>query len=216
MRARILLHPTKSKLALYRHGAQVYQIFYRATGIDQNILKSSFDLVKSWTNHYSKFCAVILQLHQNQPSDNNQQLSTFLTKLTHALQKHYNTPNIGYFWVREHSGRDKQHYHLAVFISGHCCQHSGTIDTLANTLWKQQDERNFSYQVKNRIYKVNRYGFDKELPSLLTRLSYFAKNDTKSRNPSRNSYGRSQLLKTTTQAKTLKNAKVISSTDHFY
>ncbi|EPO5577660.1 YagK/YfjJ domain-containing protein [Vibrio cholerae] len=153
----------------------MYQIFHRATGVDQNILQSSFDLAKSWRNHYSKFCGVILQLHQNQPSDNNQQLSTFLIKLMQALQKHYNTPNIGYFWIREQSGRDKQHYHLAVFISGHCCQHSGTIDTLANTLWKQQDERNFSYQVKNRIYKVNRYGFDKEWPSLLTRLSYFAK-----------------------------------------
>lgn len=195
MTARIRLDQKKSKLAYYLHGDQFYRIFHRPTGVDQKILQSSFDLAKSWMEHYSKFCAVMLQLHQNKPSENNQQLSTFLAKLTQALEKHYNTPNVGYFWVREHSNRDKQHYHLVVFISGHCCQHSGTIDILANTLWKQQDEHNFSYQVRNRIYKVKRYGFDKEWPSLLTRLSYFAKNDTKSRHPSRNSYGRSQLLK---------------------
>ncbi|WP_243975257.1 YagK/YfjJ domain-containing protein [Vibrio natriegens] len=195
MRDRIRLHPKKSKLAIYRHSEQDYYIFHRPTGVNQNILQSSFDLAKNWMGHYSKFCAVMLQLHQHKPSEKNQQLSIFLAKLTQALKKHYNTPNVGYFWVREHSNRDKQHYHLAVFISGHCCQHSGTIDRLANTLWKQQDECNFSYQVKNRIYKVKRYGFDKEWLSLLTRLSYFAKNDTKSRHPSRNSYGRSQLLK---------------------
>ncbi|MGR2951832.1 hypothetical protein ABMY23_18985, partial [Vibrio vulnificus] len=148
MRARILLHPTKSKLALYRHGDQVYQIFHRATGVDQNILQSSFDLARSWITHYSKFCAVILQLHQNQPSDNNQQLSTFLTKLTHALQKHYNTPNIGYFWVREHSGRDKQHYHLNatrlrtsgmfIRISSRLFQYRSGIGFSVSFFWKNK------------------------------------------------------------------------------
>lgn len=194
MSARIVMNPKKSKLAFYRHNNEIYKIFYRPTGVNKKILQSSFDLVSNWINHYSKYCVVVLQLHQNQPSENNQQLSAFLAQLSKALTKHYNTPNIGYFWVREQSNRDKQHYHLAVFISGHCCKNSKIIDELANQLWFQQDEGNFSYQVKNRIYRVKRYSSDRERRALLTRLSYFAKNDTKSSHPSRNSYGRSHLL----------------------
>ncbi|HDM8230066.1 TPA: inovirus-type Gp2 protein [Vibrio campbellii] len=197
MSSQVLLHPTKSKLAVYRYHELAYRIFYRPSGIDKKILQSSFDLAHNWMNYYSKFCAVILQLHQYEPSKNNHQLRLFLSKLTKALAKHYNTPNIGYFWVREHSNRDKQHYHLAVLVSGHCCQHSRIIDEFANSLWKQQDTKNFSYKVKNRIYNVKRHGDNKEWLALLTRLSYFAKRDSKGKHPTRHNFGRSQLLATT-------------------
>lgn len=191
----IILDKKKSKLAIYAYHGEYYRIFYRPTGVNIRILKSSWDLVANWTGYYSKFSAIFLQLHQREASEDNKQLKTFLRNLTKQLSEHYNTPNIGYFWVRENSGRDKQHYHLMVLISGHCCQHSGVVDKLTRETWKEIDMNNSSYEVRRRVYNVNRMGHDKERRALLTRLSYFAKNDTKSRHPSRNSYGRSQLLK---------------------
>ncbi|ANQ25174.1 hypothetical protein BA894_01340 [Vibrio natriegens] len=195
MSENIILNNKKSKLAFYCHQDQYYPIFYRPTGVNIRILESSWDLVANWIGYYSKFCAVFLQLHQSQPSEDNKQLSKFLRILTKRLSKHYSTPNIGYFWVREHSGRDKQHYHLMVLISGHCCQHSGVVDKLTREVWKEIDKNNSNYEVKRRVYKVNRYGHDKERRALLTRLSYFAKNDSKTVHGSRHNFGRSQLLK---------------------
>ena len=191
----IILDRKKSKLAIYAYHSEYYRIFYRPTGVNILILKSSWDLVANWAGYYSKFSAIFLQLHQSEPSEDNEQLKTFLRKLTKQLSEYYHTPNIGYFWVREHSGRDKQHYHLMVLISGHCCQHSGVVDKLTREIWKEIDKNNSNYEVKRRVYKVNRYGHDKERRALLTRLSYFAKNDSKTVHGSRHNFGRSQFLK---------------------
>ncbi len=191
----IILDRKKPKSAIYAYQGEYYQILYRPTGVNMRILKSSWDLIANWVGYYSKFSAIYIQLHQSQPSEDNKQLKTFLRKLTKQLSEHYNTPNIGYFWVREQSGRDKQHYHAIVLISGHCCQHSGIVDKLTREIWKEVDKNNSNYTVKNRVYRVNRMGNDKERRSLLFRLSYFAKNDTKVAHSTRNIFGRSQKLK---------------------
>ena len=195
MSERIIRDEKKPKLAIYFNQGEYYRIFYRPTGVNTRILESSWNLVANWIGYYSKFCAVFLQLHQRQPCEDNKQLSKFLRNLTKRLSQYYNTPNIGYFWVREHSGRDKQHYHLMVLISGHCCQNSCVVDKLTREIWKEIDKNNSNYEVKRRVYKVNRYGHDKERRALLTRLSYFAKNDSKTVHGSRHNYGRSQFLK---------------------
>lgn len=189
----LLLHPSKKHLAYYQHLGTPQLIFLSKKGPVIEILKKSFQLIDMMLCQYSKTTAVLIQLHQAHATRDNRLVATMMSQLKAALGKHYKC-EVGYFWVREQEHADSQHYHAVVIVSGHKCQCSKLVDHLVQDIWQRTDPNNYSYQVRNRIYRVNRGGNTPELRALRMRLSYMAKKEGKQGFASRtHSYGCSRF-----------------------
>jgi hypothetical protein len=190
--SRLSLHPTKSKLAIYEHNQASQLVFMNPEGINLKILKAGFEQLDVMLGYYSKVTVVLLQLHQHTFTKGNQSISALFKKLITQLKKHYRC-RIGYIWVREQEQAVSQHYHAAIMLSGHVCQKSYEIDKLAKELWHQLDPANFSYKVKNRVYRIQTYLKNHELNAARLRLSYMAKNKGKSADKGVQNYSTSRL-----------------------
>ncbi|WP_299017145.1 inovirus-type Gp2 protein [uncultured Photobacterium sp.] len=190
--SQIILHESKKWLAYYIHYDTPQLIFYRSTGIKKEILQKGFTQLDNLMTYYSKVTVIFLQLHQQQFTEDNQVITKFLVKFQKRLKSEY-ASRIGYLWVREHNGAPAQHYHLAVMLNGHKCCRSGNVKQIAHDIWQNQSDGNYTYSVKNRIYRIESYKGERELNAARMRLSYFAKRDTKDFDKYTNSFGTSQL-----------------------
>ncbi|MEZ8606914.1 inovirus-type Gp2 protein [Vibrio sp. 10N.239.311.G01] len=192
----IILHPSKKHLAYYQYLGKYQLIFYRKPdGVFNEILEKAFGQLEAMRSYYSKVTMVLLQLHQAIHTKSNNQLTILLSKLKARLQKHYGG-KVGYFWVREQNKAESQHYHIAIMINGHKCQRSKLVDIATQTYWENRHPDNFSFRIRNRIYRINTRKNSNELRAARMRLSYMAKRKGKlGFEPHTNTHGCSRLRK---------------------
>ncbi len=189
----ILLHPSKKHLAYFVYQGEPQLIFLSKRGVIKEILHKSYCLIDIMLSYYSKVTAVLIQLHQAQATTDNHLLTHTVQKLKSSLKKHYKC-EIGYFWVREQLKAESQHYHMLVMLNGHKCQQSALVDKVVQEAWQSIHPDNFSFRVRNRIYRINRTGNGHELRALRMRLSYMAKKEGKTElRTYTNTYGFSRL-----------------------
>ncbi|EPR2983069.1 YagK/YfjJ domain-containing protein [Vibrio parahaemolyticus] len=189
----IALHPSKKHLAYYLYRDSYQLIFHNKHGVISEILNKAFDQLEVLRSYYSKVTVILLQLHQAFHTKNSEQLTIMLSKLKAKLQKHYGS-KVGYFWVREQNQAESQHYHMAIMVNGHKCQHSKLVDLATQTYWENRHPDNFSFRVRNRIYRVRNDDNGKELRAVRMRMSYMAKQDGKTQFTSHTkTYGYSKL-----------------------
>ena len=191
----ITLHESKKFLAYFCYQNEQQLIFYRKSGIKKEILEQSFKQLDIMMSYYSKVTIILLQLHPDQFTADNDVMTRFLVFFKKRLEKKYKS-KIGFIWVREQNTAEAQHYHLAVMINGHKCNNSYTVNEICKEIWEGPMDTNFSYQVKNRIYCIKQYLNDNsELRAVRMRLSYMAKNETKDFTKYTKSFGSSRLRK---------------------
>lgn len=189
----ISLHPSKPFLAYYLYKNKQQLIFHRKTGIRKEILEQGFKQLDIMMDHYSKVSVILLQLHQDHFTADNVILTQFLVRLKKQIKKKYRC-QIGYLWVREQNYADGQHYHLAIMVNGHKCNNAYAIGKMCEEVWEGPTDTNFSYRVRNRIYRIERYkNNDHELRAARMRMSYMAKNDSKHFEKYTNCFGVSRL-----------------------
>ncbi|EGQ8608271.1 inovirus Gp2 family protein [Vibrio parahaemolyticus] len=174
----ILLHPSKKHLAYFVYQGKPQLIFLSKKGIIQEVLNKSYRLIDIMLSYYSKVTAVLVQLHQAQSTEDNKLLTRMVQKLKGKLKKHYKC-EIGYFWVREQDKAESHHYHMVIMLNGHKCQQSTLVDKVVQEAWQSIHPDNFSFRVRNRIYRIHRNGNGHELRALRMRLSYMAKKEGK-------------------------------------
>jgi hypothetical protein len=175
--SKITLHPSNDKLAYFEYKQRQCLIMYYKGGVNIKILIQIFKQLDIMTSYYSRVSVVLLQFHLREQTLDNKVISIFLTALIKKLKFRYKS-KIGYVWIREQNGAPAQHYHMAIMLSGHVCESSHHIYTIAKEIWKTQNENGYSYRVENSLYRLVRY-CDIELNAARYRLSYFAKNRTK-------------------------------------
>lgn len=173
----IILHPSKKHLAYFNYESENHLIFYRKTGVIKKILVSALNQLKSMMSYYSKVTLVLLQLHQIVPSHNNKSITALMSRLKAKLQEHYKC-RVGFIWVREQCSSDTPHYHVVVMLNGQKCQSSTLVDFLTKVVWQKIHPENFSFRIRNRIYRVRKNDIN-ELRAARLRLSYMAKSDSK-------------------------------------
>ncbi len=191
----IILHQSKKHLAYYLYQNSYQLIFHKKNGLGviNEILKKAFDQLEVLRTHYSKVTVVLLQLHQAIYTKDSKSLTAMLTNLKAKLHEHYGS-KVGYFWVREQNKAESQHYHMAIMLNGHKCQRSKLVDIATRAYWENRHPENFSFRVRNRVYRVSRCENDRELRAVRMRLSYMAKREGKSGTEAHvNAYGHSQL-----------------------
>jgi len=170
----IALHESKKHLAYLNYYGEEQLIFHPRGGVIKKILLRSFSQLDTMISYYSKVSVVFLQIHQKEFTDDNKQMALFIKRFQLQLSKIYSC-KFGYVWVREQVYAQSQHYHLAIMLSGHLCQSSRGIDQLCKDVWEQINPLNFSFKVRNRIYRIHREGKQHELRAARLRMSYLAK-----------------------------------------
>jgi len=186
-------HESKKFLAYYHYNNEQQLIFHKKTGIRAEILEQGFKQLDIMMTEYSKVSVILLQQHPDRFTEDNAIITQFLVRLKKKIKKQYNC-KIGYLWVREQNSAEAQHYHMVIMVNGHKCNNAYAIGKMCDEIWEGPTDTNFSYRVKNRLYRIEQYkGNDHELRAARMRMSYMAKNETKTFDRNTNSFGVSRL-----------------------
>lgn len=161
-----------------QHAWKVYS--YKNAPQIKKYLTKSFQYVETMLLLYSKVFMVRFELFPSQFNKNNKCVKGYLDQLTKTLSEKYQC-QCGYICAREQDISDKEHYHVAMFLSGHKIQYSNSLFDFINAKWKCQTGGCTSWS-KNCYYMLQR-GRKSSLEAAIYRLSYLTKANTKQRNP---------------------------------
>ncbi len=179
------IRDNNSQLYIYNeHSWQIYKDSYQ-TRCSKRMLKKSFELIESMIARYSRVVMVRIDLKPNSYNADNTQIKQFLQRLKIALTEQYQS-TVGYLCAREQNTSSKEHYHLAVFISGHKLQHPAALQRKISERWQRETQGSY-FLVEHPYYTLRRGDKDSINPAIY-RLTYLAKSKTKQLNPQATSY----------------------------
>ena len=125
---------------------------------------------------HSKVLAIRLDVHANENTKLNSNISLFVDNLKKFIMRTYSTKRVGYVWVRENSSSKNQHYHLHLFVDGNKVQTSYKIN---NFVKKYFDGKRPSYHFPKNCYKMTHRKNKESIDEVIHRFSYLAKVNTK-------------------------------------
>ncbi|WP_448247581.1 YagK/YfjJ domain-containing protein [Thalassotalea agariperforans] len=181
---------TKENSILFPFKDHSYPVYKTDKGLNKKALIRLFTLIEKYKSHYSKSAIFRIDLHPDSYTSDNKIISSFLAKQIKLLEKKYSCI-VSYFFAREQNSSDKQHYHLALFFSGHKVNHPSVISNEIKNNWKSHCAGSIHF-VENPMYTIKR-GDKRSIDQAIYRLSYLIKNYTKEKNGKGQSYGLSRL-----------------------
>ena len=153
---------------------------YSKYGYETKMLKQILGQLFYMENQYNKVHVIRFDLHQPTYTTNNERVTTFNRRLFKWIRRTYRLKTIGFVWVREQEKVKNQHYHCAIFLSGHKVQHPKRILAQIQLHW--QSMSGHSYTPKNCYYNVTKSNHE-ALQAVIYRLSYLAKARGKDKQP---------------------------------
>jgi cellobiose-specific phosphotransferase system component IIB len=183
-----LITPNNSELIPFKdHSYLVYKT-------DKGLNKKAFDRLMVLTeiklSYYARVAILRIDLHPHSFTPDNKVITSFLTKQIKAFEKKYGCL-VSYYFAREQNTSNKQHYHLALFFSGHQVNSPHNISQEIQKNWIAHSQGSIHF-VEKPFYMVER-GNKLSLKQAIYRLSYLVKNRTKENNAQIKSYGSSRL-----------------------
>lgn len=177
---------TDNNSFLFAYRNHFYSVYKPKKGTQNTVaLKRVFRLFEIMLSYYSRVLIVRIDLHPQAFSVDNKVMSLFLKMFIAKLEKKYQC-KVGYFCAREQNKSDKQHYHLALLLSGHKAMLPHNILTQLQTDWIQHCQGSV-YFVDKPYYMIHR-GDKASINPAAYRISYLTKNHTKEHNKPANSY----------------------------
>ena len=121
---------------------------------------------------HKRVLVVRFDLHLKEYSDNNEVVSTFMTRQKQRIKRTYKTKDIGHVWVRELEKAKAQHYHCALYIDGDVIQHPGKLLQQIKVKWFKNGH---THLLDNCFYYIEKCNHEDERKEVIKRLSYLAK-----------------------------------------
>lgn len=140
------------------------------------ILEAGIRELNSMLIWHSKVLAIRLDIHPNENTKLNSNISLFVDNLKKFIMRTYSTKRVGYVWVRETSTSKNQHYHLHIFVDGNKVQTSYKIN---NFVKRYFDGKRSSYHFPKDCYKMTFRADKDSIHEVIYRFSYLAKVNTK-------------------------------------
>ena len=146
---------TKHNSIQYGYKNHAYEIYKPKVG-NQNYsaLKKLFLSCESALANYSKVCVIRADLHPAKYSSDNKLIHQFLKLQVQKFEKRYKC-NVRYFCAREQMSSDKEHYHLALFFSGHKVNYPQKVLLEVQQAWNTFCQGSVKL-VKSPFYMMNR------------------------------------------------------------
>ncbi|WP_407082375.1 YagK/YfjJ domain-containing protein [Photobacterium leiognathi] len=171
------VHEKYPSVSYYLYDETVWLVFNQYAGIIDKIQNAICREVSYMINRYCRIRTILFHMHVNCYSDDNKIISRFMRSYINRLERKYKT-HIGYIWVREQAKSDKQHYHIALFISARMCLNSWYAINLAIDLCQNIQKIGTIHYVKNGLYSMYRKDHV-SIQTVILRLSYYAKRYSK-------------------------------------
>ncbi|MGL5360604.1 MAG: YagK/YfjJ domain-containing protein, partial [Shewanella sp.] len=172
------IHERNSSLFAYKnHAYRVYKP--KEQGLIHSAMKTIIADYEIMLSHYARVFVARIDLHPRHYCPDNQPIQAYLDQLVKRLEEKYQTKVIVHC-AREQDSSDREHYHLAIMVSGHKVNHSTKLLALAKTLWESHTQGTVAF-VDNPFCMVYR-GNKASLKEAIYRSSYLAKKHTKERN----------------------------------
>lgn len=166
-----------------KHCYQIYKP--KQDGHNTRGLKRIFNLVEVMNSYYARVAVVRIDLHPNDFNIDNKMMSQFLKSYTSKLETQYKC-KVGYFCAREQNTSDKEHYHLALMLSGHKINYPDKLLNQLKLAWEAHS-KGVAKMVDNPFYMMFR-GDKASIDPVIYRLSYLTKKYTKERNKPAHDY----------------------------
>ena len=132
-----------------------------------------------------------VDFHLNKFSLDNKVMSRFINRLKQWLKRNYELDKIGYIWVRELRGSEKQHYHLALLLDGDKIRHPKRLNKQIKEMWLPHG---YVPVTQNPYYFIDKHNYNETRRDVIDRVSYLAKVSTKRiRNKQTKDYQTSRL-----------------------
>lgn len=163
-------------MAYKNHAYHVYKPKFQ--GLKPQLVNKIISSCETMLSHYSKVMVVRIDLHPQQFSADNNQISQFLDLQVEKLSKQYKC-KVQYLCARERHHSETQHYHVALMLSGHKIHYP---HKLLNQLKSQWERAGGTASLVDSPFNIMRRGNKPSLKNAIYRLSYFAKAFTKELN----------------------------------
>ncbi|MGE4593976.1 MAG: inovirus-type Gp2 protein [Gammaproteobacteria bacterium] len=122
---------------------------------------------------HKRVLVVRFDLHLREYSDDNEVVSTFMTRQKQRIKRTYNkTKDIGHVWVRELEKAKAQHYHCALYIDGDVIQQPSKLLRQIKVKWYKNGH---CYIPEDCFYYIDKNNLEEERAKAIKRLSYLAK-----------------------------------------
>ncbi|WP_434930704.1 YagK/YfjJ domain-containing protein [Shewanella sp. HL-SH5] len=170
---------TKHNSTLVAYKNHAYSVYKpKSKTLKPKLVTQVIASCETMLSHYSKVFSVRVDLHPKGYSADNKEICQFLTEQVNKLSKRYNC-KIQYLCAREQHQSYKQHYHLALMLSGHKIQHPKKLLSLLQSDWEKLGG---SVALVDYPFNIMLRGNKASLKQTIYRLSYLAKEATKELN----------------------------------
>ena len=144
----------------------------KALGVYPAIIEKMVEQLDACIAIHKRVFVLRFDLHLNQYSDDNKQVSAFMRGQTQRIRRKYKTKHIGYVWVREIERAKTQHYHCAFFIDGDRLRTSNVLNQQIKAKWYKNGHRSV---VPKPYYFIDKHNLEDMRRQVINRLSYLAK-----------------------------------------
>jgi hypothetical protein len=118
----------------YSYAGESYPIRAKPSGCYTDILRSIIERMLAMRSLYGRVLLVVFELHHPQFGEKNEMVSAFIKSARAHVQNRYQTPDLGFVWVREQERTKGQHYHLILMVDGDKVRNSLGANGLSNAL----------------------------------------------------------------------------------
>ncbi len=172
---------TKDNSYLYGYKQHAWNVYLdKQAKLPTKAVNKTFGVFEAMLSRYSKVFVLRVDLHPQSFNQDNQLISQFLSEQQSKLKTRYQC-ECALICAREQKTSNKEHYHLAIFLSGHEIRHStGLVESLRND-WNAISGG--SMHIPENCYCNVYRGDRRSLVSAVYRVSYLTKRSTKELNP---------------------------------
>lgn len=98
-------------------------------------IKTIIGQLNAMCSHHRRVMVLFFNLSMPIYTENNSEVSVFISSVRGMLQREYSMKRFGYSWVREIEKAKQQHYHVALFLDAKRILYPSRISGLLNALW---------------------------------------------------------------------------------
>lgn len=111
----------------YSYAGVTYPINSAKSGCYTLILQRLIEQLGAMMAIYGRVLFVRLDLHHALPEPTSNRMSAFIKSARAFTQRRYQTPHMGFLWVREQESAKSQHYHMVLMLDGDKVRHPATL-----------------------------------------------------------------------------------------
>ncbi|MEH8261312.1 inovirus-type Gp2 protein [Aeromonas veronii] len=119
----------------YSYAGVTYPINSAKSGCYTLILQRLIERIEAMRAIYGRVLFVRFDLRHPEHEPTNERTSAFIKSARAHTQRRYQTPHMGFLWVREQESTKSQHYHMVLMLDGDKVRHSASLLDELREIW---------------------------------------------------------------------------------